>query len=65
MHLLLSGLDRTSTKGLVFVDKHARHGVLNALVTRPIWVFRCCSLMDTSLFFVLDIGKEQSLDLAR
>ena len=38
MHLLLSGLDRTSTKGLVFVDKHARHGVLNALITRPIWV---------------------------
>ena len=48
MHLLLSGLDRISKKGFVFVDKHARHSVLNALITRPIWVFRCRSLVDAT-----------------
>jgi hypothetical protein len=65
MHLLLSGPDRTSAKGLVFVHKHAQHGVLSALITRPIWVFRCrppastspC-WSDTCLFLVLGIGKE-------
>jgi hypothetical protein len=65
VHLLLSGPDRTSAKWLVFVHKHAQHGVLSALITRPIRVFRCRSPADTSPcwsdacpFLVLGIGKE-------
>jgi hypothetical protein len=65
MHLLLSGPDRTSAKGLVFVHKHAQHGILNVLITRPIWVFRCRVPVDTSPcwsdtcpFLVLGIDKE-------
>ncbi len=65
MHLLVSGPDRTSAKGFVFVHKHAQHGVLNAFITRPIWAFRCRSRVDTSPcwsdtrpFLMLGIGKE-------
>ena len=58
MHLLLSGPDRTSVKGLVFVDKHAQHGVLHALITRPIWLLRFRSSVGTCPFLVLGVGKE-------
>jgi hypothetical protein len=66
MHLFVSGPDRTSAKGFVFVHKHAQHGVLDVLITRPIWVFRCRSPVDispacwsdTCPFLVLGIGKE-------
>ena len=60
MHLLLGGPDRTSAKGLVFVDKHAQHGVLHALIARPIWLFRFRSSVGIcpSPFLVLGVGKE-------
>ena len=65
MHLLLSRLDRPSAKRFVFVHEHAQHGVLNALIARPVWLIRCRSREDSGScwggacpFLVLGIGKE-------
>lgn len=58
MHLLLSGPDRTSAKGLVFVNKHAQHGVLHALITRPIWLLRFRSSVGTCQWLWLEDNSE-------
>ena len=65
MHLLLSALDRPSAERFVFVHEHAQHGVLDALIARPIWLLRSRSREDNSPgwggacpFLVLSISEE-------